>query len=116
VLGSSEFVEAVLNEVVGHRDEKNIGQKVGVEVLSALAGKIGLRLGLSRAELMGGSRRRSVAEGRNLVSYVAIRGYGTSLTKAGKVLNISVQSVLRGMERGEQEFQKRGWAIADFLK
>jgi hypothetical protein len=65
---------------------------------------------------MGGIRQRSVVEGRNLVSYVAIRGYGMSLTQAGKVLNISVRSVLRGVERGEQEFQKRGWAIADFLK
>ena len=62
---------------------------------------------------MGGSRRRRVVEGRNLVSYVAIRGYGTSLTQ---VLNISVQGVLRGVDRGEQEFQKRGWAIEDFLQ
>ena len=116
MLGSSEFVEAVLKEVVGDRDGNNTGQKVGAEVLSALAGKIGVRLGLSRAELLGAGRRRSVVEGRSLVSYVAIRGYGTSLTQAGKVLNISVQSVLRGVERGEQEFQKRGWAIADFLQ
>jgi chromosomal replication initiation ATPase DnaA len=87
-----------------------------IEVLSALAQKIGLSLGLSRAELMGGSRRRSVVEGRNLVSYVAIRGYGTSLTQVTQVLNISVQGVLRGVDRGEQEFQKRGWAIEDFLQ
>ena len=32
------------------------------------------------------------------------------------MLNISVQSILRGVERGEQEFQKRGWAIEDFLQ
>ena len=115
VLGSSEFVEAVLKEVVGHRDGNNIGPEVGTEVLWALAQRIGSSLGLSRAELMGGSRRRSVVGGRNLVSYVAIRGYGASLTQVAKVMNISVQSVLRGVVRGEQEFQKRGWVIADFL-
>jgi hypothetical protein len=54
--------------------------------------------------------------GRNLVSYVAIRGYGTSLTQVAQVLDISVKSVLRGVERGEQEFRKRGWAIEDFLQ
>jgi hypothetical protein len=43
VLGSSEFVETVLKEVVGDRDGKNIGQKVAAEVLSALAGKIGVK-------------------------------------------------------------------------
>jgi REP element-mobilizing transposase RayT len=115
VLGGSDFIEAVLKEV-GRRDERSIVQKVGAEVLSALAEKIGLRLGLSRAELMGGSRRRRVVEGRILVSYVAIRGYGTSLTQVAKVLNISVQSVLRGMDRGEEEFQKRGWTVADFIQ
>ena len=64
---------------------------------------------------MGGSRRRSVGGERNLVSYVAIRGYGTSLTQVAKVLNISVQSVLRGVDRGEEEFHRREWALADFL-
>ena len=54
--------------------------------------------------------------GRNLVSYVAIRGYGTSLTQVAKVLNISVQSVLRGVDRGGEEFQKRGGVIADSLQ
>jgi len=44
------------------------------------------------------SRRRSVVGGRNLVRYVAIRGYGTPLTHVAKVLNISVQSVLRGVD------------------
>ena len=35
--------------------------------------------------------------------------------QVAKVLNISVQSVLRGVDRGEQEFEKREWAIADLL-
>jgi hypothetical protein len=46
-------VEAALKEVVGDRDGKNIDPKVGAEVLSALTEKIGLRLGLTRAELIG---------------------------------------------------------------
>ncbi len=107
----------MLKEVVGDRNEKRIRRKVGVEVLLALPGKIGLRLGLSWAQLklMGGSRRRSVVEGNPSVMW-RFMGYGTSLTQTAEVLNIAVQSVFRGVKRGEQEFKKRGWATADFLK
>lgn len=105
VLGSGEFVEGVLKEVDGHRGErKNVGRKAGEEVLWRLEEKISRKLGLSRAELSGGTRRRRVVEGRNLVSYAGVRGYGMSLTQVTKVLNISSQSVLRGIERGGEEF------------
>ncbi len=114
VLGSSEFVVEVLEEVSKDAKQKNIGHKVGAEVLSALVDKVGSILGLSRAELIGGSRRRSVVGGRNLICYVAIHGYGMSLTQVAKALNVSVQSILRGVDRGKQEFGKRGWAISDF--
>ena len=38
-----------------------------------------------------------------------------SLTQVAKVMNIAVQSVLRGVERGEEEFYRREWALANFL-
>jgi hypothetical protein len=37
------------------------------------------------------------------------------MTQVAKVLTLSVQGLLHGVDRGEQEFQKRGWASADFL-
>ena len=46
-------------------------------------------------------RRRSVVRGRNLVSYVAIRGNGTSLTHVWP-LNLLVQSVFREWIEGER--------------
>jgi hypothetical protein len=37
------------------------------------------------------------------------------LTQVAKAMNIAVQSVLRGVERGEEEFHRREWVLADFL-
>ena len=48
---------------------KGRGEALAIEVLSALAQKIGLGLGLSRAELMGGGRRRNVVEGALSVTW-----------------------------------------------
>jgi len=50
------------------------------------------------------------------VSYAAVCGYGMSLTQVAKDLNVSKQSVLRGVERGEEGFKKRKWRLADFLE
>jgi len=64
---------------------------------------------------MGGSRGRRVAEGRSLVSYRAIRGYEMSFTQIGRGMNISVQGSLHKLERGEDEFQRKGRGFADLL-
>jgi hypothetical protein len=85
-------------------------------VVLGLAEKVGSRLGLSQAEVVGGSRRRRVVEGRNLVSYVAVHGYGMGLTQVGKGLKISIQSVLRGVDSGGEDFQDRRWGLKDFIK
>lgn len=116
VLGSSEFVECVLKEIDGGREKRRLRSKDGLEVVLGLAEKVGSRLGLSQAEVVGGSRRRRVVEGRNLVSYVAVHGYGMGLTQVGKGLKISIQSVLRGVDSGGEDFQDRRWGLKDFIK
>ena len=116
VLGSSGFVETLLEEVGKEREERNQERKRGEKVLLELVEIIGKRLKLSRGELEGGSRRRNVVEARSLVSYAAVCGYGMSLTQMAKDLKVSKQSVLRGVERGEEGFKRRKWRLADFLE
>ena len=116
VLGSSEFVESVLKEMEGGRETKGLGAKSGMEMFLRLAEEVGTKLQLSRAELMGGSRRRLVVEGRNLVSYVAVHGYGMTLTNVARGLNVSIQSVIRGVDNGVERFRKRGWRLQDFIR
>lgn len=116
VLGSSEFVESVLREIDGGREKKVLGAKNGLAVVLRLAEETGSKMQLSRAELMGGSRRRRVVEGRNLVSYVAVHGYGIPLTQVARGLNVSIQSVIRGVDSGAEHFRKRRWRLQDFIK
>ncbi len=117
VLGSSEFVETVLKEIDGRRDKKGPGAAVkGREVLSCLAEEIGSKLQLSRAQLTGGGRQRRVVEGRNLVSYVAVNGYGMTLTHVAQGLNVSIQSVIRGVNNGAEGFRRKGWRSQDFIR
>jgi REP element-mobilizing transposase RayT len=116
VLGSSEFVEGILRELEREEKREKTRGKVSEETVLTLVEEIGSRLGLTVGELMTGSRRRRVVEGRNLISFAVVRGYGMSLGEAGKLLNISKQSVLRGVERGPDGFQQRGWCLGDFTK
>ena len=116
VLGSSEFVEEILREVDSKEKERTTRGKVSEEAVLTLVEQIGSRLGLTVGELMTGSRRRRVVEARNLISFAVVCGYGMSLVQTGKLLNISKQSVLRGVERGPDEFQRRGWHLGDFTK
>ncbi len=109
-------MESVLKEIDGAREKRGLGAKNGLEVLLRLAEEVGSKLQLSRAELMGGSRRRRVVEGRNLVSYVAVHGYGMTLTHVARGLNVSIQSVIRGVDNGVEGLRRRGWRLQGFIK
>jgi hypothetical protein len=109
-------VESVLREIDGGRERKVLGTRNGLEVLLCLAEEIGSKLQLTRAELTGGGRRRGVVEGRNLVSYLAVHGYGMSLTQVARGLNVSIQSVIRGADNGAEVLRVRGWRLQAFIK
>jgi hypothetical protein len=51
----------------------------------------------------------------NLVLSAAINLNFYTPTQVAKGMNIWVHSVLRGLEKREGEFQRRGGALADFL-
>jgi chromosomal replication initiation ATPase DnaA len=116
VLGGSEFVQSVLKEIEGQKDKTKPMGKVSEGALQRLMEAVASRLELSNAEVAGGSRRRHIVEARNLISHLAVRGYGMPLTKVAAVLKISKQSVLRGLEKGEQMLRDRGWEAADLIK
>ena len=47
---------------------------------------------------------------------IAVYGYGMGLTKVGKRLKVSIQSVLRGVDSGGEGFQGSGGRLKDFIK
>ncbi len=115
VLGSSEFIEGIWKEA--EREESTSGSTNTADVtgyldnlLTSVAEKYGLKVG----ELSGGSRRRKVVEARGVVSYVAVRLGGLGPTRLGRLLRVSRQSVLRGVDIGEQAMVKNGWELKSF--
>jgi chromosomal replication initiation ATPase DnaA len=76
--------------------------------------RVGKKLGLSRGEVVGGSRRRKVVRARNIISYVAVHEYGLSLKEVSEALRVSKQSVLRGLAAGEVSLKKQIEKIEEF--
>ncbi len=108
-LPASEFIEGIWKEA--EREESTSGTTNTADVtgyldnlLTSVAEKYGLKVG----ELSGGSRRREVVEARGVFSYVAVRLGGLGPTRLGRLLRVSRQSVLRGVDIGEQAMVKNG--------
>jgi putative transposase len=94
ILGSSEFVQAVHTE---HRDVKP-----GRRALDDIIRDVSEEAGLSVAELVSGNRRRDIVIARSFVCSSAVREHGFTITEVARALNVSKQSILRGVEKGKQ--------------
>jgi hypothetical protein len=55
------------------------------------------KTGLSIPELISGSKRREVILARSYISFVAVKEEGLKLGDAARTLNVSKQSILRGI-------------------
>lgn len=101
VLGKSEFVARLLHEADRPRRRRS-GDLV------AVISRIAKACGLTPAELSGGGRRRLVSEARCGVSYVGVHELGLPAARVARALGVSLQSVLRGAERGAAVLASRG--------
>lgn len=114
ILGSGEFVNGLLNETEELKLEKHYRiQDSGMD-LERLVDEIARRLGLGRAEITRGGRRRKVIEARRIISFLGARRLGLPMAKIASHLNVSKQSISRGAEEGEQILAKKGWVFSDF--
>jgi REP element-mobilizing transposase RayT len=109
VLGSSEFVSEVLKEAGERLLPKDTALDQKKVALDGLISKVTRRLGLTREELTGGSRRRIVVSGRYLISYLLVHQRGYPVTDVARILKVSGQSVLRAVERGPRLLKDLGW-------
>jgi putative transposase len=101
VLGSSEFVERLLHEADRPRRPRP-GNLAGV------IAQVAKTWGLTPAEVSGGGRRRLVWQARCGVSYLGVHKLGLPAAQVARALGVSLQSVLRGAERGEAILASRG--------
>ncbi|MEJ5378514.1 MAG: transposase [bacterium] len=109
VLGSSEFVMEVLEETRKRQCYDPPRSEQRKETLDHIIARVGTKLGLSREEITGGSRRRAVATGRYLVGYLAVGKHGHPVAEVARELKVSSQSVLRALEKGPQLLKDLGW-------
>ena len=94
--------------------ERNTGATDVTASLDNLLTSVTEQCGLKVAELSSGSRRREVVEARGVVSYVAVRIGGLGPTRLGRLLHVSRQSVLRGVQIGDQLMIKNRWELNSF--
>jgi REP element-mobilizing transposase RayT len=116
ILGSSEFVSEVLEQNAKEIDEARCHRGEREADFLELVSSVGKCLGLSTAELTSGARKQEIVEGRYVVSHIAIRRYGLTPTQVGNALNVSIQSVLRGLERGGRILAEKNLDIGELLK
>jgi REP element-mobilizing transposase RayT len=116
ILGSSDFVTSVIDEVKEKGTKIEFRGMLPSGALDSLIEAVASRMDLSTAEVKGGGRRRRVVEARMLISLVAVREYGMSLTEVSRALGVSKQSVLRGLEKGDQVLCQKGWEVNDLIQ
>lgn len=112
ILGSSTFVAKVLQET-GIKEGQGSKQILD---LSAFMEKVAAKLDVPLDELTCGRRKRQVVEARSIISYVAMTMYGMALKQLAAALNVSKQSILRGLDKGKGTLIKVGWNVNDLVK
>lgn len=115
ILGSSEFVQGILREVQKPKLKEHHLMQDPEKSLEALINTVASLFKLNTAEVTSGSRRRCVVEARKVISFVAIRKRGMSLARVSARMNVSKQSIIRGMEGGEKVLDEDGWVVSDLI-
>jgi putative transposase len=88
ILGSSSFVEGVLQEA----EVEGRGRYASVE-LATLERRIGEHCGVPVGSLRGGGRSRAVSEARAILCYVWVRYLGRSGRELARLLGVGPQGV-----------------------
>jgi len=94
VLGSSEFVQTVLQEAE-EKVQETLRLNLKITDLSTLAGKICDRTGIEESDLRSGSKMRPVAKARRLFAQIAVRKMGYSGAEAARFLGVTTSAVTR---------------------
>ena len=100
VLGTSAFVEQVSTPDRELRQRPHGTADPGL--IDGLCAELARRWNVGSVEVASPSRRHDAVVARALVSFIAVRRYGFSLTAVARVLHISKQTVFRGLKLAEQ--------------
>ncbi len=96
ILGSSSFVEGILEEAEKQEERKNRSVN-----LDTLLRSISKEIGINTESMLGGGRNRRVTRARAVLAYVWVRYLGQSGHELAKVLRVSPQSIYAALSRIE---------------
>lgn len=113
VLGGSDFVDTILNQLEVTRRQPPIDPSV---LISQLCSRVSQRLGVTVAEIASPSLRREVLAARAMVSHLAVCHHGLSLSAVGRLLGVSKQSVTRAIGRADGAYEQYRLSPTDFLE
>ena len=102
ILGSSEFVEATLKRSGEEYERRMRIQSSGMDlsgVISAVCGS----LEVDEKELVGSTRRPSIAKARALIGYIATRELSVPGSEVARRLNVDRSAVSRAIQRAEND-------------
>jgi hypothetical protein len=102
VLGSSEFVAQVRDEVEAHQRHRPRAPFLE-RVVTVVCEHVGIPL----AVLQAGSRRRDVVRTRDGIAYLWLEVWGQSGRAIAETLGVRPQSIYRAAQRGRKE--RREW-------
>lgn len=113
ILGGSEFVEQALQRV---QEQWPLRSNDVAEMLDGLCGRVAKRTNLTLPEIRGASLRQCVLDARAIISHLAVRHYGLSMTATARFLCISRQSDTRALDRAQGACDRQGCHATDFLE
>jgi REP element-mobilizing transposase RayT len=105
ILGSGPFVEQVLREATPPASRRTRAQ--ALTALPGLVERCAKTWHVPSGELLGGSRRRPVAQARALVSTLAVIHLGLPAAAVAHFLGVTPAAVLRGVRLGQEFLAKR---------
>ena len=98
-----------------HQENLPATRRAPVAALDALCERAAGLFGIGAAEIGSRSLRPCVLDARAAVGYLAVRHYGLSLTAVARHLQVSRQSIARGLERAEDAFARCRCTPTDFI-
>ncbi len=101
ILGSSDFVERVLEQANENLEQKYRLQATGVD-LETLLTKVARHYEIDAKELKTASKQSTITKARSLICYLAVRKLMISCADVARALNISPATVSRATSRGAQ--------------
>lgn len=115
ILGSGEFVEAILKESREQLEHRYKLQSQGIGI-QQLAHQIAERHDIEPYQLMSCAKYTQIVQARSLLCYLAVRELGMTATALAKSLGMTQPAVSISVKRGELIVKEQDIQIDDFIK